>query len=325
VQDSLSLCVVVNGTDHAFQRELGCSCARCKNPNFRANASVSLLLLDRKRELMWHALIDVGAGVVNNLYDNLASYRVPRLDLVFLTHWHSDHVLGLNQLGESLRRTGGSTELIPLWCRWNSFKGFIRNTHSYEVGIFDEQKDEYKPGRFFTLINRTDENETPGELLRPVVAADGKVTVTPVTISHHTADLAGKYCTAGFIVDGPPQRRVAVLWDLDPNNNWINDPDNEAAKALTGLDALFIDCNTWIVDGSTGRPTGHVSFQTLKQYVRNLRPTETVLIHLSGHEDGVGQNGWGWTNAEWEREARRVWGEEGLPGQVRCPNVGWVL
>lgn len=120
-----SLRIVVNGTDHSFQREVGCTCRRYKLPHLRGNTSVSLLAVHGNNEAIWHALIDAGSGAINNLFDNLSIYRgQPRVDQILLTHWHPDHTLGLNQLCEGLRRSRKRLDppihKIPLWCRFGN-------------------------------------------------------------------------------------------------------------------------------------------------------------------------------------------------------------
>lgn len=164
-----------------------------------------------------------------------------------------------------------------------------------------------------------EENEPPGKLLETLRFPEVEVEIQPVTTSHLTADFGDTYCTSGFIVNSP-RRRAALLWDLDNQNDWILNPSSEARQGLENLDLLFVDCNTWSVEEVSGKNTGHIGFERLRQYVNALQPRETVLIHLSGHEDGPGNHGWGWSNEEWEFNARQHWHE--LPGCVCVLNPG---
>jgi len=97
----VSLRIIVHGIDHAFRREFGCDCDRCnKNESERTNTSVSLAVLDENASVLWHCLVDVGLGVVDDLCKNFSPSQA-RVDLLLLTHWHPDHVLNLNSIRES--------------------------------------------------------------------------------------------------------------------------------------------------------------------------------------------------------------------------------
>ena len=314
----VSFRIIVNGTDHAFMREPGCKCGRCRIPHSRSNTSVSLAVINHTKtrdELAWHALIDAGVGAINNLWDNFSEYGGdPRVDLILLTHWHPDHTLGLNHLAEGLRRSRRaqflSTEAIPVWCRSKTLER-LRTSHAYELGS----------SSLLTPYDILPESEPPGVLLPPIntgaLGLDASISIQPLTISHETA---GEHSTAGFIIKRESGKRIALLWDLDKlNDAWVLDRGlSNALSALQGVDVLFVDCNTWSAEGR-----GHISFQDLRQYVEVIRPSETVLIHLSGHEDGYGNPGFGWSNGEWEARAREAWRTDwGLvtvlnPGQIR--------
>lgn len=314
----LSFRIIVNGTDHAFMREPGCKCGRCRLPHFRSNTSASLAVINHTKtqdELVWHALIDAGVGAINNLWDNFAEYGGdPRVDLILLTHWHPDHTLGLNHLAEGLRRSRRALTLpagaIPVWCRSKTLDR-LRQSHAYELG----------DSGLLTPYEPLVESESPGVLLPPIntgaLGLGAPISIQPLTISHETA---GAYSTAGFIIKRESGKRIALLWDLDKlNDAWVlGGGTSEALSALRGVDVLFVDCNTWSAEGR-----GHITFQGLRQYVDVIRPSETVLIHLSGHEDGRGNPGFGWSNGEWEARARGAWRTDwGLvtvlnPGQIR--------
>ncbi|MBW3599710.1 MAG: MBL fold metallo-hydrolase, partial [Planctomycetes bacterium] len=94
------------------------------DPPVRANTSASLLLGDEQGQVAGHMLIDAGGGVV----DGLSGTPIPGLanvSAVLITHWHHDHISGLAQLGESLRRTARAQERpflkIPLCCTLATF------------------------------------------------------------------------------------------------------------------------------------------------------------------------------------------------------------
>jgi glyoxylase-like metal-dependent hydrolase (beta-lactamase superfamily II) len=134
-----SLWIRVNGVGHAFGRELGCDCGRCRTVNYdlaapperlsefagwadppvRANTSASLLVGDADGRVAGHVLIDAGGGVVDGL-SGLPIPGIENVSAVLLTHWHNDHVSGLTQLGESLRRSARARKQpflkTPLYC-----------------------------------------------------------------------------------------------------------------------------------------------------------------------------------------------------------------
>ena len=118
--------LVVNGFGNAFLQEFGCPCPRCARKEPVANVSVSIIGRDgNDREIRWHALVDVGLGVVDSLR-NTFSPDEARVDWLLFTHWHPDHSLELNRLGETMRRTarrrGETFTRIPTWCRGGTGK-----------------------------------------------------------------------------------------------------------------------------------------------------------------------------------------------------------
>jgi len=134
-------------------------------------------------------------------------------------------------------------------------------------------------------------------------------------------------CCASFVVERKGGKKAVLLWDIDNKNDWIEKPTSDeqrkAVELMERADYLFIDCNTWSVEAVNGKSTGHVSFFQASRYARALRPKgETLLVHLSGHEDGKGNPGWGFSDNRWQQEARKVWQEKRIPGDVRVPFIG---
>ncbi len=116
---------------------------------------------------------------------------------------------------------------------------------------------------------------------------------------------------------------------MDNTNTWITEPSSDAHHAALALardaDVLCLDCNTWRYAGNpTDKPASHASFFTQLQNVRALRPRETLLVHLSGHEDAP-DDGYGWLDHEWQLHARTVWADQKLPGTVRVPGIGMPI
>ena len=315
--------LIVNGLDHAFLREFGCPCTRCVDQRTAANTSVSLLSLDDNGDkILHHILFDIGMGVVDSLVNSpYLSGKKARLDWLIISHWHPDHVLDLNRLCETwwrtLKRRGEQWKPIPTWCRTGTAE-WLKKTHAFEWNSF------LKP-------QLSDETSPPGVKLPPIGVGIAGLTVTPITVSHCTADIDPAnpkerlHCSASFVIEYEA-RKVVLLWDIDNMNSWIENPTSdeqkEALKMLSGADYFFIDCNTWSVEESNGKNTGHASFLTVQRYARVLSPRTTFLVHLSGHEDAEGKPGWGWSDSTWEQKAQEVWANNNLPGRICVPRIG---
>ena len=204
--------LILNGLDHAFLREFGCSCGRCVKRRRAANTSVSLITLDNDK-ILHHVLFDIGMGVVDSLVDSpyLTGDEV-RLDWLVISHWHPDHVLDLNRLCETWRRTlrrrGQQWKRIPIWCRRGTAEWLKRNL-AYEWTLLEPHLPEevIPPGI------------DPGVKLDPIKLSIDGLGITPVTVSHCTADMHPEtrellYCCASFIIETNDKKAV-LLWDID--------------------------------------------------------------------------------------------------------------
>ncbi len=311
--------LVVNGIEAPMLRQFGCDCSRCASPERQANTSVSLLGVNGRDEAAYHVLVDVGSGVVDSLVENpyLHTHRA-RLDALLLTHWHPDHTVDLNRLCVSYhltrKRRGLPAPRIPLWCRAGTAE-WLQREHGYEW-------------RTFLQPDVQDENAPPGTVLPQVALPVPDLRVTPVSVSHFGADRHPddpglvQYSCAAFVVE-TERAKTALLWDIDSENEWLVQPETVAQKTavtlLSHADYLFIDTAFW--RAKKQRAT-HPSFDNVQRIAANLRPRHTLLMHLSGHPDGYGNPGFGWTNAQWTAAAREVWTAKALPGTVRVPSVG---
>ncbi len=317
----MNFSLVVNGFGNAFLQEFGCPCPRCARKDPVANVSVSIIGRDRDGgPIRWHALVDVGLGVVDSLRRTFRADEA-RVDWLLFTHWHPDHSLELNRLGETMRRTarrrGGKFSRIPTWCREGTGRWLAKN-FSYE---------------WYRCLDgrQSKEAEPPGTLLDPIPLGTNDISITPVCVSHAGADISPEnfkdrlYNCACFVVQTERSKTV-LLWDLDSGNTWVTNPETEAqrkaAELLAGADLLLLDCFSWTVEEHAGFSTGHLSFATARKFAKVLQPRETLLVHMGGHEEGEGNPGWGWTDERWTQEARKLWTAEGLPGTVRVPVMG---
>jgi ribonuclease BN (tRNA processing enzyme) len=310
--------LVINGLDHAWQKEFGCHCARCLDQARTANTSVSLLGWC-ENSLEQHILVDAGGGVCESLIAHPDLMQQPRLDTVLLTHWHPDHVADLNRIvvgfGRSSWRERHASTRPYLWMREGS-----------RMWLERQQPNVLKQVNLISSL----EYIAPGHLLEPLETLGLDLVITPVTIAHSSADLYPPFgeerlaTCAGFIVETGGFRTV-LLWDLDATNLWLENPNEaqqEAFDAIAGCDLLLIDCNTWSYHRqASGEPTSHVSFSLVQRFALVLKPKRTVLMHISGHEDAIG-DGFGWTNEIWQLEATKAWQIAGLTGDVIVPRIG---
>ena len=314
--DELHFSLHVNGLDNAYTREFGCGCGRCLRPGRAANTSLSLLAQDALGELRHHLLFDAGSGVVESLIANPLLRQQPLLDAVLLTHWHSDHTAELTRVGVTLKRSrirqGRPAADTPVWVRRGGLDWLTRQYPGLE-----------KAG---LTLHGFGADEPRGEMLEPLPTLVQGLTITPISISHSTADLHPQTfepfpCCAGYLLE-TAQFRAALLWDLDAYNLWLLEPQQPTVQRLTDLDHVFFDSNTWTYDKNPdGTPASHASFRLIRQFAKVLQPRNTWLVHLSGHEDAEG-SGFGWSDERWQLEASAAWEKEGLPGQVHVPQIG---
>ncbi|MFW6097434.1 MAG: MBL fold metallo-hydrolase [Chloroflexota bacterium] len=311
--------LVVNGLDGPLLKQFGCGCPRCLDPSRQANTSVSLVGLDETDATALHILFDVGQGVVDSLVANpLLRGERARLDQICLSHWHPDHTADLNRLLVSFhhtrRRTDDTTTRPQLWCREGSAM-WLQREYSFEMALTD--------------LQISQENLPPGRILDRIAVGAPHLTITPVTVSHFSADQlpAGEdiqYACAVFVI-ASKTRKCVLLWDIDNQNEWLLHPGKQERKSvelLSDADILFVDTSYWKDKASRA---SHPSFEQVCEIARALAPAETVLVHLSGHPDGPGKPAFGWTNERWQREAQRRWQIDGLPGKVTVPHIGQIF
>ncbi len=312
----------INGLDGPLLNQFGCECNRCQAPERQANTSASLITLDDRDQTVHHLLFDAGLGVVDSL--NHSPYlRGPaaRLDGIALTHWHPDHVAELNRLCVSnhnnRKRRGQETGRVPLYCRSGTAAHLAReNGHILQTYLKQRLPDECEP---------------PGTVLSPLPFNLAGVKVTPVSVSHYTADLSAddrggtRYCCASFVIETAKSKAV-LLWDIDSENEWLvkprTAPQKQAVAFLSKADLLIVDTTFW---HRPVRKKTHPSFENVMRYAKTLQPQRTLIVHLSGHPDGLGNPGFGWTNAEWTKAAAHAWARAGLSGSVAAPSIGEIF
>lgn len=325
-----TLFIRINGTGHAFGRELGCQCPRCRTINFamrrpsgliepfagwddppwRANQSASVLVADAEGRAARHILIDAGPGVGESMAAS-GIEQLDRIEAILLTHWHADHTHGLNQICESVRRRRRENfQPIPLYCT-------------------DATHDKLIASHRHVVENRLDfRSIDPSQPMLLGDKAQLQFRVTPIPVAHR--DVAGSVIYIfEALVDGQPMRKVIFAWDIDTPEAVVPGIDDNGrpitnlemlgrhAQLLQGADILFLEANTWQVDASSGRATGHTSAVSSRPYIDLIDARRVLFCHLSGHEDRDENRepiaGYGWTDARWHEEAERLarqWSEE---------------
>lgn len=216
---------------------IGCDCPVCKSTdphNHRTRCSVLIhlpggtLLVDTSPELRLQLLRE----------------NVPVAHAVLYTHYHADHLFGLDDVRLFPKRLGGS---LPIYCT-DDVEEVIRRTFSY---AFHPAASDLPAGVLPKLEFRRI-TATPFEILGQ--------RVVPVPLGH------GRFDVFGFRFDD-----VAYCTDVSriPDASW---------PLLEGLSVLVIDALR------PGKPhPAHFSLDQALDAIARLRPRQAYLTHM-GHE-----------------------------------------
>ncbi len=311
---------VINGYGAAFLRIMGCECDRCLTEQSQVNCSASLFSFDDEGNTVHHVLFDAGEGVTNQLTQSpYLKGKQSRLDWICLTHWHPDHTKDFNRLLASHvqgRPVVGLSKEGPvnLYCR-SGTADWMWQIHEFELSAFTKV---YQSGEFLN----------PGVLLPPVPLGLPNLTLTPITVSHQNGDMnplnkhEHRYCCCGYLIESE-STTIGVLWDIDSENSWLENPETPeqitAVSRLKNADHIFYDCTFW---KEKTTPKNHASFDHVQRYARVLTPKNSWLVHITAHVEWIGNEGFGWTDDDWNRETKRIWKEKGLPGNIGVPQIG---
>jgi len=166
-------------------------------------------------------LVDAGPGVVRRAaaaarVDSLPALRAERLGLVFLTHLHSDHTLGLPDLMFSPWTLGRTTPLAVYGPPGT--RAMVRHLAEAYAEDVDIRLHGGEPS------NRTGHGGTGHDMTAGVVYRDSLVTVTAFEVQH------GRWPHAfGYRFD-TPDRRVVISGDTRASD--------AVARACDGCDVL---------------------------------------------------------------------------------------
>jgi phosphoribosyl 1,2-cyclic phosphate phosphodiesterase len=217
---------------------LGCHCAVCRSPD--------------PRNQRYRCSVLIGTNEGNLLIDTTPELRLQllraRVDLVhavLYTHYHADHLFGLDDLRPFSRYLGRS---VPLYCDGQTEMA-IRQAFAY---AFSEQAHQVPEGFLPQLVFRnigTDPFWVLGQRVAPIPLEHGPGRV----LGFRIADVA--YCTD---VSGIPQDS----WPL-----------------LEGLNVLVLDALRY-----RPHP-GHFSLEQALAVIARLQPQQAYLTHMSHQLD----------------------------------------
>jgi phosphoribosyl 1,2-cyclic phosphate phosphodiesterase len=214
---------------------LGCDCAVCHSPdprNQRTRSSVLLalpggnLLIDTTPEMRLQLLRE----------------RIGRVHAIAFTHYHADHLFGLDDARLFPKYLGGP---VPIYCE-DETEAVIRAAFSYAFsaraasipagGIPRLQFERIAPGTPFQVLGQT---------------------VLPIRLEH------GRFAVLGFRFGD-----LAYCTDVNriPDESW---------PLLEGLDTLILDALRF-----RPHPT-HFHLDEALEVVRRLKPRRTYLTHLA--------------------------------------------
>lgn len=302
--------IVFLGTGGAWGLpELGCTCRICRE----------MRRLGEKRERtamrISHAdttfLIDCGPDIRGQLQRD----PVPELDGVLITHEHTDHYIGLDELFVYKRLAPrGTYRPIPLYATRESWE-VIRLRFQYLVDLEVLTVREIRPGEAFSLR---------------------EFEILPFK-TDHGASAKG---SVGYFIRGPGHGGppVTLLYTSDFMNIPAPDP------RLTGPDILIVQA-FWLNEPVENRPH-HMSFQRAMDFIETLVPRrQTYLVHLGDADRVPGDPANAMTkkyeardplrrpgteapypiplcHAEWQEAVTALAMDRGLPGEVLVARDG---
>ena len=217
---------------------IGCECAVCQSTNPRNNRTRSSILLELPGGRL---LVDT----TPELRIQFLRERVPYADAVLYTHYHADHLFGLDDARLFPRRLRAA---VPLYCT-EDVEAVVRNTFGYAFADFNKELPAgVVPKLEFRRI-------TPGVPFTALGQA-----ILPIPLTH------GRFHSLGFRFDS-----VAYCTDVSriPDDSWA---------LLEDLDVLILDA---LKPGSPN--PAHMGLDEALLTIERLRPKMVFLTHM-GHE-----------------------------------------
>lgn len=216
---------------------IGCQCPVCTSDDPRHTRTRSSIHLKTPE---WSILVDSGP----DLREQALRENLDRVDAVFYTHAHLDHITGFDELRAFCWRRA---DPLPLYGSKECLEE-IKRMFSWAFLPSNNYKGYIKP----------DPRTTNG----PVQL--GKLTVTPVPVDH------GNVPTQGYLFSYPGSPSIAYLSDVKtiPKESW----------------SLLEDVPVLIIDSLHHREHAtHMNFSEALETAKRLRAKKVYLTHLS-HE-----------------------------------------
>jgi len=187
-------------------------------------------------------LVDTGP----ELRIQLLREKIPLVHAVLFTHYHADHLFGLDDVRVFPKRLGGA---LPIYCA-DDVEQVIRTTFSYAF----HPKAESMPAGYVPKLTFRSIDAQPFEVLGQ--------RVVPIPLIH------GRFKVLGFRFDD-----VAYCTDVSkiPDDSW---------PMLEGLRVLIVDAL------KPGIPNpAHFSLDQALEVIDRVRPVKSYLTHLSHEMD----------------------------------------
>jgi phosphoribosyl 1,2-cyclic phosphate phosphodiesterase len=188
-------------------------------------------------------------------------YGIASIDALLITHTHSDHIGGLDDL-KPYKRARTEWSPIPAYAHPDAWKAIKEGRgFGYLVGTKDEVK---------VLEERTIESG--------IAFSIGDVAVTPFKTLHD--QLAPG--SVGYILDAEGKRIVYTsdFWDITDGGERIKERP---------IDILIIETNGF--NEPDKEQNRHMSFQRAIEFIKKWNPSEVYFVHF-GDEDQIPNDPW---------------------------------
>ncbi len=265
------------GTGHAWGTpEVGCSCPACldaqkENSKSRRTRTAILIELTTKERI----LIDCGPDIRDQLLKReqllnelnelkKKEAKLKPLDILLISHEHTDHINGLDEL-QAFRRTIGKEkfEPIPIYATEEAWNEISKRFGYLEGSILDKRT--IYPG--ISISDLPKEMRTKGIEIIPFKTYHGRTARGSV----------------GFIIMAEKKKIIYTsdLWDTVGDYR-IYEPDKP--------NLLIMEAN-WFKEPEVQPANPHMSFERALKFTEEWNPTKTYLIHMS-HEEGLTHEEW---------------------------------